>query len=135
MFVVATDDCDTHSVTALACKSLNLSQALHEKCLHLELSSSDEDDTLRNLQVPIQNFPPLSGGFTNCFKKNCNLKCMFFAYKKEIQLMLFKLFIGIKEINNIVLVFCRALDFSWTKMAVVSVHLHQQHCLGFFSGC
>nr|XP_022330490.1 uncharacterized protein LOC111128871 isoform X6 [Crassostrea virginica]XP_022330491.1 uncharacterized protein LOC111128871 isoform X6 [Crassostrea virginica]XP_022331038.1 uncharacterized protein LOC111129162 isoform X9 [Crassostrea virginica]XP_022331039.1 uncharacterized protein LOC111129162 isoform X9 [Crassostrea virginica] len=46
----ASEDCDTHSVTALACKSLNLSQALHEKCLHLELSSSDEDDTLRNLQ-------------------------------------------------------------------------------------
>lgn len=59
LFVIAADDCDTHSVTALACKSLNLSQALHEKCLHLELSSSDEDDTLRNLQVPIQNFPPL----------------------------------------------------------------------------
>lgn len=58
LFVIAADDCDTHSVTALACKSLNLSQALHEKCLHLELSSSDEDDTLRNLQVPIQNFLP-----------------------------------------------------------------------------
>lgn len=62
LFVIAADDCDTHSVTALACKSLNLSQALHEKCLHLELSSSDEDDTLRNLQVPIQNFPPSIGG-------------------------------------------------------------------------
>ncbi|XP_061183407.1 uncharacterized protein LOC133191689 [Saccostrea echinata] len=46
----ASEDCDTHSVTALACKSLNLSQALHEKCLHLELSSSDEEETLRNLQ-------------------------------------------------------------------------------------
>ena len=50
-YFTASEDCDTHSVTALACKSLNLSQALHEKCLHLELSSSDEDDTLRNLQV------------------------------------------------------------------------------------
>ncbi|XP_056022675.1 uncharacterized protein LOC125649102 isoform X5 [Ostrea edulis] len=46
----ASEDCDSHSVTALACKSLNLSQALHEKCLHLELSSSDEEETLRNLQ-------------------------------------------------------------------------------------
>lgn len=56
-----------------------------------------------------------------------------FAYNKEIQLMLYELFIstGIKEIYNVVIVFCRALDFSWTKMAVVSVHLHKQHCFVF----
>lgn len=45
--------------------------------------------------------------------------------------MLYELFISIKEIYNVVIVFCRALDFSWTKMAVVSVHLHKQHCFVF----
>ncbi|XP_060078901.1 uncharacterized protein LOC132558371 isoform X2 [Ylistrum balloti] len=45
------EDSDAQSVTALACKSLNLSQALHEKCLHLDLSaSSDDDDTIRHAQ-------------------------------------------------------------------------------------
>ncbi|OWF38369.1 uncharacterized protein LOC110466332 isoform X3 [Mizuhopecten yessoensis] len=45
------DDSDAQSVTALACKSLNLSQALHEKCLHLDLSaSSDDDETIRHAQ-------------------------------------------------------------------------------------
>ncbi|KAL5008128.1 hypothetical protein ScPMuIL_013709 [Solemya velum] len=40
------DQCQSEaSVTALACKSLSLSQALHDRCLHLDLSaSSDEDD-------------------------------------------------------------------------------------------
>ncbi|XP_069117799.1 uncharacterized protein [Argopecten irradians] len=45
------EDSDSQSVTALACKSLNLSQALHEKCLHLDLSaSSDDDETIRHAQ-------------------------------------------------------------------------------------
>ncbi|XP_033735667.1 LOW QUALITY PROTEIN: uncharacterized protein LOC117324110 [Pecten maximus] len=45
------EDSDCPVVTALACKSLNLSQALHEKCLHLDLSaSSDDDETIRHAQ-------------------------------------------------------------------------------------
>lgn len=44
---------DNQSITALACKSLNLSQALHEKCLHLDMSvsTSDEEEAVRMSKV------------------------------------------------------------------------------------
>ena len=52
-FAGSSEENDNDVVTALACKSLNLSQALHEKCLHLEASaSSEEEDPVRALQVP-----------------------------------------------------------------------------------
>ncbi|CAG2187420.1 unnamed protein product [Mytilus edulis] len=48
---------DNQSITALACKSLNLSQALHEKCLHLDMSvsTSDEEEAVRMSKMP--SFP------------------------------------------------------------------------------
>ncbi|KAK3092952.1 hypothetical protein FSP39_009296 [Pinctada imbricata] len=49
----SSEDTDGDLVTALACKSLNLSQALHEKCLHLEASaSSEEEEHMRGVQPP-----------------------------------------------------------------------------------
>lgn len=48
-------DEDNQSVTALACKSLNMSQALLEKCLHLDMSvsTSDEEEAIRLSKMPV----------------------------------------------------------------------------------